>query len=75
MKYSFIRKSFSSMSELYAISPLDGRYYKSTKELINYFSEAALMKYRVKVEIEWLLFLSSNELTKYNGKLYTLNES
>lgn len=32
-----------------AISPLDGRYQKQTSELNRYFSEAALMKYRVKV--------------------------
>lgn len=33
-----------------AISPLDGRYNKSVESLNPYFSEAALMKYRVKIE-------------------------
>ena len=47
------------MSEpLKAISPLDGRYSKSTKNLSNYFSEHALIRYRTKVEIEYLIALS-----------------
>ena len=47
------------MSEpLKAISPLDGRYSKSTKNLSDYFSEHALIKYRTKVEIEYLIALS-----------------
>ena len=41
-----------------AISPIDGRYEAQTAELSSEFSEAALIKYRVRVEIEWLLFLS-----------------
>lgn len=39
------------------ISPLDGRYAKKIEELSAYFSESALMKYRVMVEIEWFIFL------------------
>ena len=47
------------MSEpLKAISPLDGRYSKSTKNLSDYFSEHALIRYRTKVEIEYLIALS-----------------
>ena len=47
------------MSEpLKAISPLDGRYSKSTKNLSGYFSEHALIRYRTKVEIEYLIALS-----------------
>lgn len=45
------------MNELLNISPIDGRYFDKTKELIDYFSEYALIKYRVIVEIKWLLFL------------------
>jgi adenylosuccinate lyase len=41
-----------------AISPIDGRYEAQTAELGAEFSEFALIKYRVRVEIEWLLFLS-----------------
>ncbi len=39
---------------LKAISPIDGRYTSKTKDLQNYFSEYALIKYRVKVEIVYL---------------------
>ena len=42
---------------LYAISPLDGRYAKIGEELAPYFSEFALIKNRVKVEVFWLTFL------------------
>jgi adenylosuccinate lyase len=43
---------------LKAISPLDGRYSKSTENLSDYFSEHALIRYRTKVEIEYLIALS-----------------
>ncbi len=43
---------------LFALSPLDGRYQEATQELSPFFSEFALIKYRVLVEIEWLLALS-----------------
>ena len=42
-----------------AISPIDGRYEAITADLAPEFSEFALIKYRVQVEIEWLLFLSA----------------
>ena len=45
------------MNELLNISPIDGRYHEKTKELSDYFSEYALIKYRTIVEIKWLLFL------------------
>ncbi len=44
-------------SPLTAISPVDGRYNTKTKELTQYFSEYALFKYRVKVEIEYFIAL------------------
>jgi len=43
---------------LHAISPLDGRYSTQTEPLSPYFSEAALIRYRVHVEVEWLLMLA-----------------
>ena len=43
---------------LEALSPLDGRYAAQTESLRPFFSEAALIKFRVHVEIEWLLMLS-----------------
>lgn len=47
-----------SLESLYAISPIDGRYYSKTKILREYFSEYALIKYRVKVEIEYFISLT-----------------
>ena len=44
---------------LTAISPLDGRYSEETKILQEYFSEYALIKYRILVQIEWLIALGS----------------
>ncbi len=46
------------MSSLSAISPIDGRYSKNTQPLQSFFSEAALIQYRVRVEIEYLIALS-----------------
>ena len=42
---------------LMAISPIDGRYHEKVKELEHYFSEYALIKYRVRVEIEYFIAL------------------
>ena len=44
-----------------AISPLDGRYQSKTEALAPYVSEWALMKYRVRVEIAWLLKMSQTD--------------
>jgi adenylosuccinate lyase len=44
-----------TFSELRAISPVDGRYRKTTSVLENYFSEQALIKYRVLVEVEYFI--------------------
>lgn len=41
------------------ISPLDGRYSSKVEELRPFFSEFALMKYRVLVEVEWFIYLSN----------------
>lgn len=45
-----------------SISPIDGRYANITQPLIVYFSEYALIKYRLKVEIDYILFLSELNL-------------
>ena len=42
-----------------SISPLDGRYKKDVQELNEYFSEQALMRFRLYVEIKYLIFLPS----------------
>ena len=52
------------MSELKNISPLDGRYANSVKDLSAYFSESALMGYRLKVEIEYLIALGNEKTIK-----------
>ena len=46
------------LSELTAISPVDGRYRSKTENLATYFSEYALIKYRVRVEIEYFIALA-----------------
>ncbi|MCY7386913.1 MAG: adenylosuccinate lyase [Burkholderiales bacterium] len=47
-----------ALTALTALSPLDGRYERKVAGLRAYFSEFALIKYRVHVEIEWLIALS-----------------
>ena len=46
-----------SNTSINAISPVDGRYFSKTKDLQQFFSEASLIKYRVKVEIEYFIAL------------------
>ncbi|SDL67118.1 adenylosuccinate lyase [Salinimicrobium catena] len=50
------------MTALQAISPIDGRYFQKTKELAAFFSEEALIGYRVKVEIEYFIALCQSGL-------------
>lgn len=47
------------LNPLTAISPIDGRYFETVKPLAPYFSELGLMRYRVQVEIEYLISLSA----------------
>lgn len=56
------------LTALTAISAVDGRYRKQVQHLDDYFSEYALMKYRVFVEIEYLLFLQKKKFFKLPGK-------
>jgi adenylosuccinate lyase len=56
------------LTSLTAISAIDGRYRKQVQHLDDYFSEYALMKYRVLVEIEYLLFLSQKKIIKLSAK-------
>ena len=55
------------LSTLTAISPLDGRYRRVTKDLADYFSESALIKYRVHVEIEYFIALYKLPLDQMLG--------
>lgn len=56
------------LKQLTAISPVDGRYRKQSAFLDEYFSEYALMKYRVLVEIEYFLFLADKKFFKLMPK-------
>lgn len=56
-----------SLSKLNAISPIDGRYRSKVEELSAYFSEEALIKYRVLVEIEYFIALCEIPLPQLNG--------
>ena len=53
-----------TLSSLTAISPIDGRYNSKTKSLQKYFSESALIKYRIKVEIEYFISLCQIPLSQ-----------
>jgi len=48
-----------SLTPLTALSPLDGRYHSKVAALSEYFSEYALIRYRVQVEVEWLKALAA----------------
>jgi len=48
-----------SLTPLTALSPLDGRYHTKVAALSEYFSEYALIRYRVQVEVEWLKALAA----------------
>lgn len=56
-----------SDTSLQAISPIDGRYRGKTKELSDYFSEAALIRYRILVEVEYLIALKELGLKELDG--------
>ncbi|MVN21841.1 adenylosuccinate lyase [Mucilaginibacter arboris] len=55
------------LSPLSAISPVDGRYYPVTNQLSKYFSEAALIKFRVYVELEYFIQLCELPLPQLAG--------
>ena len=57
------------LQSLTAISPVDGRYRNQLQHLDEYFSEYALIKYRVKVEVEYFLFLSEKKIFKISANL------
>ncbi len=57
---------------LTAISPIDGRYRSKTESLANYFSEYALIRYRVRVEIEYFITLCELPLPQLEAFDHTL---
>ncbi|HAO47508.1 MAG TPA: adenylosuccinate lyase, partial [Chitinophagaceae bacterium] len=56
------------LNQLTALSPIDGRYRKQVQHLGEYYSEYALMKYRVIVEVEYFLFLAEKKFFKADAK-------
>ncbi len=56
------------LSPLTAVTPIDGRYRKQVQHLDEYFSEYALIKYRVLVEIEYFFFLADKRFFKLPAK-------
>ena len=63
-----------NLTQLNAISPIDGRYRNKVEKLAEYFSEEALIKYRVKVEIEYFIALCEiplPQLADFNKDLYS----
>lgn len=63
------------ISELTAISPIDGRYRGKTEPLAEYFSEYALIRYRVRVEIEYFIALCELPLPQLQNLDHSLFES
>ena len=62
-----------SLTPLNAISPIDGRYRSKTVELATFFSEEALIKYRVLVEVEYFIALCEHplkQLTDFDSNLF-----
>lgn len=55
------------MNPLQAISPIDGRYRSKTQNLSGYFSEEALIGYRIKVEVEYFIALCELPLPQLSG--------
>src|SRR5580698_2690686 len=66
------------LNSLTAISPIDGRYRHQVEHLDDYFSEYALIRYRVLVEVEYFLFLSKKKFFPLDAasrrKLQTVTE-
>ncbi len=52
---------------LHAITPVDGRYASKTEALSQYFSEFALIKYRVRVEVEYFIALCESNVAQLSG--------
>src|SRR3954469_25926454 len=56
------------LTNLTAISPVDGRYRRQIEFLEEYFSEYALIKYRVLVEVKYFFFLADNKFFNADNK-------
>ena len=56
------------LNNYFCISPIDGRYRNITADISKFFSEYAYIKYRIKIEIEWLKYILTSEIFGYNVK-------
>jgi adenylosuccinate lyase len=63
------------LTPLTAISPIDGRYHEKTAQLAGYFSEWALFKYRVWVEVEYFIALTQTDVPALSGFSNEKNEA
>ena len=57
------------LTSLTALSPVDGRYRSQLAVLAPYFSEFGLIRYRVRVEVEYFLFLAERKMFKLPAKV------
>ena len=55
-----------NLTPLNAVTPIDGRYISKTSSLQEYFSESALIKFRVQVEIEYFIALCNSSILQLN---------
>lgn len=63
-----------SLSPLTAVSPIDGRYHSKTESLAPFFSEYALIRYRVNVEVEYFIALCEIPLPQLEGVASEMKE-
>ncbi len=64
-----------NFNSLEGISPIDGRYRKATEELTNYFSEKALIQYRIKVEVQYFIALYESGISQLSEYDPSKNEA
>jgi len=72
-KFAPLKQHTMQLTELNAISPIDGRYRNKTVSLSPYFSEEALIKYRVLIEVEYFIALCEAnlpQLSKVNKSVF-----
>lgn len=70
---SRLKQDYMELNVLNAVTPIDGRYHRHTKNLSEYFSEAALIRYRIRVEIEYFIQLCElplPQLKDFDKSLY-----
>jgi len=67
LKFALLNKIHKmALTPLTAITPIDGRYISKTSSLQAYFSESALIKFRVQVEIEYFIALCNSSILQLN---------